>query len=266
MKRLIFQVAVGETPPFYDICINSAANYARTIRADHIVLREPQLKIIPTKSQRSENALRLGYLPIFEKEYAFNYLDQYDQIAIIDADIYIKENSPNIFDQLDGCTFAAVAERDMPLTAQYIKKIKGYSEGQYSSLTDVNWKWSNTHGAEFFNMGLMLFDKDIKQYLGNDTPEQFIKRKEFERFVNGEGKWRWSTDQTLLNYWVKKSGMKVKNLDWKWNALFKGIDDSKLPESYFIHFFLSGNLPQKGMEIPQIVHNLHNISHIQGHK
>lgn len=39
-----------------------------------------------------------GYLPIYEKENAFDYLDDYDQIAIIDADIYIRPDAPNIFE------------------------------------------------------------------------------------------------------------------------------------------------------------------------
>jgi hypothetical protein len=59
--------------------------------------------------------------------------------------------------------------------------------------------------------------------------------------------------------------MKLQNIDWRWNALFKGIRDEKLPESYFLHFFLSGNLPKKGAEIPKIVKNLDNAKHIKGH-
>jgi len=267
MKTLIYQVKVGPTPPaFYDICINSAKEYCKKYGIDHVVQTEPLMKIKPLKSQRSENALRLGYLPIYEKENAFNYLDRYDQIAIVDSDIYIRDTAPNIFEQLGDATFAAVAEREMPLTDQYVNKILKYSQGQYGTLTDVDWKWSKTSGAEFYNMGLMLFSNKLLPYLKGQTPTEFIKRKEFERFVNGEGNWRWSTDQTLLNYWVKKSGMKVKNLDWKWNSLFKGIKDEKLPESYFIHFFLSNNLPNKGAEIPEIVKNLTLASTIKEHK
>ena len=41
-----------------------------------------------------------AYLPIYEKENAFDYIDDYDQIAIIDADIYIRPDSPNIFDEV----------------------------------------------------------------------------------------------------------------------------------------------------------------------
>lgn len=259
MKRLMYQVKVGPNPPaYYDICIKSAAEYCKKYNIDHIVQTEPILKIRPLNSKRSEMAVeRLGYLPIYEKENAFNYLDQYDQIAIVDSDIYIRDIAPNIFDELDeDIIFAGVQEKDMPLTEQYVRKINGYSNGQYSRLTDVKWDQSKEYGYAFYNMGLMLFSNKIKQYLNGETPEQFIRRKEFERFVNGEGNWRWSTDQTLLNYWVKKSGMKTKNLDWKWNTLFKGVRDEVLPESYFVHFFLSNNLPKRGAEIQSIIKDL----------
>ena len=268
MRRMIYQVSVGPNPPaFYDTCIASVEAYCKKYNIEHKVQHEPELKIRPLKSCRSERAVeRLGYLPIFEKENAFNFLDDYDQIAIIDSDIFIRDSAPNIFDELDDDTvFAGVLEKDMPLTPAYIRKIKAYSVGQYGTLSDINLIISPTTGIEFYNMGLMVFSNKIKEYLNGETPLEFIRRKEFERFVNGEGNWKWSTDQTLLNFWVRKSGMKRKNIDWKWNALFKGIKDEKLPEAHFIHFFLSGNLPQKGAEIPSIIKDLDNATKIKGH-
>jgi len=269
MRRMIYQVKVGPNPPaFYDTCIASVAAYCKKYNIDHIVQTEPELKVRPLNSCRSERAVeRLGYLPIYEKEVAFKWLDNYDQIAIVDGDIFIRDCAPNIFEQLNPDTvFAGVLEKDMPLTGQYINKIKAYSAGQYGALRDVNWNVSQTHGHDFYNMGLMVFSNKIKNYLNGETPLEFIRRPEFERFVNGEGNWKWSTDQTLLNYWVRKSGMKLQNLDWKWNTLFKGVNDEVLPESYFLHFFLSGNLPQKGKEIPSIVKDLDGAAKIKGHR
>ena len=249
MQRLCYQISVGETPAFYDVCIASVAAYCERFGFDHIIQREPLLKIAPKASQRSTNALRLGYLPIYEKEAAFAHLDRYGQIAIIDADVYIRPDAPNIFDQLGDATFAGVLERDMPLTPAYLDKIQKYSKGQYSRLNDVDWLW-NDRGAAFYNMGVMVFSYKLLDYLHGQTPKQFIQRPEFERFVNGEGHWRWSTDQTLLNWWVKDSGMNTRDLNWKWNALYGGV--KSVAEAYFVHFFLSAKLPRKGAEIPSI--------------
>ena len=245
---LIYQVAVGETPAFYDDCIASVNRYAERQGYAHIVQTEPTLRVVPLKSQRSVSALRLGYLPIYEKEAALALFDQYDKILILDADVYVTALAPDIFAECKT-DFSGVVEREMPLNTAYFDKIRKYSEGQYRSLPEIDWKW-NDNGAEFFNMGVMLLDKGILKHLHGETPLEFIRRPEFERFVNGEGHWKWSTDQTLLNYWVKDSGMTVKHLDWRWNALYGSVD---LSQAYFVHFFLAAKMPRKGAEIPDII-------------
>jgi lipopolysaccharide biosynthesis glycosyltransferase len=228
------------------------ATYADRIGADHIVQREPILRIAPLKSARSENALRLGYLPIYEKENAFQHLGDYDQVLILDADVYVTGNAPDIFAE-SVTPFAGVIEREMPLTVQYRRKVQKHSEGQFRSLSDVDWLWDD-FGADYFNMGVMLLHKDITAWLNGDSPKQFIRRPEFERFVNGEGHWRWSTDQTLLNYWLKRDAIPVTRLDWRWNAMYGALVD--VSEAYFVHFFLSAKFPRRGAEIPDIIKSL----------
>jgi hypothetical protein len=263
-RNLIYQVAVGEIPSFYATCIDSVRRYCKTHGCDHILQTEPLLRIRPKKSKRSENALRLGYLPIFEKENAFALLDTYEKVAILDADVFVRRHAPGIFEETQDSreleaipAFAGVVERTMPLVSAYREKIRKYSEGQYRGLTDVDWKW-NEDGAEFYNMGVMVLGQGFRDYLNGETPEQFIHRPEFERFVNGEGHFKWSTDQTLLNYFVKKSGMSVTNLDWKWNALYGAVKD--IEQAYFVHFFLSAKMERKGAEIPGIIEKLRHHS------
>lgn len=256
MKCLIYQVYLGNRLNLYDFCTESVAKYCKKYGIDHIIQREPILKIVPDIKMTNRSAQsygRLGYLPIYEKENAFSYLDQYDRIAIIDSDIYIRDNAPNIFDELnDGTEFGAVVEREMPLTQNYKKKISTYSREQYEPLTDVDWK-RNELGHEFMNMGMMIFSKDIQKYLNGQTPKEFIHRHEFKKFVDGLNFWKWSTDQTLLNYWIRKEKMNIKRMDWKWNTLFKGVEDKYLKQGYFIHFFLKDHLPNRGEDINMLL-------------
>jgi hypothetical protein len=42
-------------------------------------------------------------------------------------------------------------------------------------------------------------------------------------------------------------------MDWRWNGLFKGIDDAQIPKAYFIHFFLKDLLPQKGENVEDLM-------------
>lgn len=237
--KLVYQVAVGEVPAFYHRCIESVARYCDRHGHAHVVQREPILRIRPVKSARSENALRLGYLPIFEKENALAYLGHFESVAVIDADVFIRETAPDIFDHADA-DFSGVLERDLPVTQEHRTKLRKHSEGQFSTLTDVDWQW-NDSGAAFYNMGVMVFGAGVRRYLEGQSPAEFIRRPEFERFVNGEGHWKWSTDQTLLNWWVKKSGMTTRNLDWRWNALYGACRD--VTEAHFVHFFLSSKQP-----------------------
>jgi lipopolysaccharide biosynthesis glycosyltransferase len=264
-QKLIYQVKLGKSI-LYDFCTDSVKKYADRIGATYICQTEPILKICPDPktSGRSFEAWHkipnIPCLPIYEKETALSYFPEYDQICIIDADIYIKPSTPNIFNELpEQYCFGGVVERSMPITEQYRKKILHYSQKQYGPLrTEADFKWDSMKGAEFMNMGLMLMNKSIYPYLRGQTPKKFLSRPEFKRFVDGLGDWKRSTDQTLLNYWLKKEQIPTKHLDWRWNTLYKGIQDSALKDSYFIHFFLKGKLPKQGEDL-QMLKNI--VSH-----
>ncbi len=258
MKRLIYQVAVGARSQLYNHCINSVEAYCKQHMIDHVVQRTPILKIKPdvfaTNRSRSSYEKHGGFLPIFEKENAFTYFREYDQIAIVDSDIWIRPGSPDIFDELDPDSDAGfVCEREMPITPQYLQKIANYSHMQYGmpNLRHL-FDWNNS-GANFYNMGMMVMNKSFAKYLKGETPKQFLSRPAFKPFVDGMGNWKWSTDQTLLNVWAKESGMKVQNLDWKWNGLFTGIHMDKVKEAHFVHFFLKDKLPNRGEDVIKLM-------------
>ena len=259
MKRLIYQVYVGQQKRLYDHCTASVAAYCKEHGIDHIVQRTPILMIKPdiflTNRSKESYGKHGGFLPIYEKENAFAYLNSFDQVAVIDADVWIRPGAPNIFDEMHAeFDFAGVVEREMPITEQYRSKIFNYSRMQYGHLHShsVDFK-PNQSGFEFMNMGVMMMNKKINNYLRGDTPREFITRPEFKDFVDGKGAWKWSTDQTLLNYWIKKEKIRVKNLDWKWNALYKGVHDYKVKEAHFVHFFLKDLLPNRGEDVDQLM-------------
>lgn len=257
MKKLIYQVYTGKRSDLYDHCTQSVKEYADRIGAHYLIQREPILRIAPdifTTNRSTESYEKYGgFLPIYEKENAFAYLDSYDQIAIIDADIFVRPDCDECLFSASGtdCDFAGVIERTMPITHEYQAKIHNYSRMQYQhrGLAEL-FDWNNL-GADFYNMGLMVINKSISKYLRGQTPEQFIRRPEFKNFVDGMGAWKWSTDQTLLNYWVKKERMIVNNLDWKWNGLFTA--NTNIKECNFVHFFLKDKLPNRGENVQDLM-------------
>lgn len=255
MKRLIYQVYVGDRSRLYDFCVASVADYCRAHSIEHRVQREPILRIKPNPktSGRSEQAVsRLGYLPIFEKENALALLGEFDQVAVIDSDVWIRPYSPNVFDHLFAqWDFGAVVEREMPLTDRYRQKVRRYSEALIRPLSDVDWEWDES-GARFANMGVMVMNASLKRFLDGQTPREFLERPEFQKFVDGRGHLKWSTDQILLNWWIRKAGVRFMPLHWKWNALYRGVDDLSASEAHFVHFFLRDHLPGKGENVEKL--------------
>lgn len=262
-KQLIFQVniPVRGKSNLYEFCNWSAVNYCSRYGIDYKILTEAQLKILPdmNRTKRNKNGLmkEAGCLPIFEKEWAFTFLNDYDQIAVIDSDIYIREDAPNIFDELPfEFDWGGVQERDLPLTKGHRSKIQGYSKVSFKhpAASDVDWDWNKDGIAGFMNMGMMIFNKSIMKYIPEwNNPRDFIMRPEFKDFVDGVGPLWHSTDQILLNYWLRKCGANVKRMDWRWNAMYRGAEDSRIKEAYFVHFFLKDQIrPGKGEDIAAV--------------
>ena len=262
MRRLIYQVYTGKRSALYDHCTASVKAYANRIGAEYIIQRVPILMIKPDPftSNRSKESYEKygGFLPIYEKENALGYLTDYDQVAIIDADIWIRpECDESIFEAVGtNVDFGGVIERDMPLTPQYDRKVANYSRMKYG-MAGINhlfdWKCPKGRGADFYNMGLMVLNKSVLKYLGGMTPLEFLTQPKFKPFIDGEGAWKWSTDQTLLNVWVKHEKMKVKNLSFKWNGLYTAIEASCMKEVNFVHFFLKDKLPDDGENVPELM-------------
>jgi hypothetical protein len=188
MKRLIYQVSVGKPSQLYKHCIESVAAYCEKYGIDHVVQKTPILRIKPDifVTNRSVESYEKhgGFLPIYEKENAFDYFAKgYDQIAIIDADIYVRSEAPNIFEDFGTeHDFGACVERDMPISGAYAMKIKNYSNMQYASLGNVDWDWQDW-GAKFYNMGMMIMNKSIVPYFKGQTARQFLGRPEFQKLL-----------------------------------------------------------------------------------
>ena len=100
----------------------------------------------------------------------------------------------------------------------------------------------------------MVMNKSIEKYLNNETPKQFLSRPRFKPFVDGQGNWKWSTDQTLLNTWIKEEKMNVHHLDWRFNGLYTA--NTNIRECHFVHFFLKDKLPERGENVEQLMKDI----------
>jgi hypothetical protein len=261
MKRAIFQVAVGPQSKLYKHCLESVNAYAKSIGVEHLVQTQPFLwvKPDPFTGMRSKESYEKygGFLPIFEKENVFSVLPEFDQVAVIDADIYIKPDSPNVFDEIStNCHFGAQFERELPVNEKYRGQIIKYSREQLNNSVCKKYDWDFDHpnGGEFFNSGMIVYNSEpMLERLNGMTPKQFMARPDFRDFIDGIGPFRWQTDQIMLNYWMKKDQLNVEHIDWKYNALFSALEKGKISEAHFIHFFMRHKLPQNGECIQELM-------------
>ena len=276
-KTLIYQVYVGEQNKLYDWCTDSVRKYAAdVIGATYYCERNSILKIRPdmSRTERSKEAIeRLGYLPIFEKWGCLRFIKDYDYIYLIDADIYMKNFLPQAKDlsiflsdnlkektPIDICAFREYDTRYSSYlqTETHARKVKQYTKMQYENLgmtSDPNW--------QFYQCGFLILNckriyetilRDLNlDYANNLTIshiQNWIYLKEFKNFVDGIGNYKWSTDQTLINYWIYTRQLKVYCLSWIWNCLFGTMtNDKAYKEACGVHFFLKDKLPDRGNNI-----------------
>ncbi len=269
MKRAIYQVAVGPQSKLYKHCIESVRQYARSIGAEHIVQTQPLLWIKPDPftGQRSKESYEKygGFLPIFEKENVFGTFKNFDQVAVIDADIYIKPSSPNVFDTIStDCHFGAQYERELPVNEKYKRQIIKYSREQLTNSVckkyEKEWDFDHPNGGAFFNSGMLVYNcAPMLEKLGSTTPKRFMQRPEFRDFIDGIGPFRWQTDQIMLNYWAKKDNLTVEEVDWKYNALFSALEPGKISEAHFVHFFMRHKLPKNGECIDELMKSIDKV-------
>ena len=101
-------------------------------------------------------------------------------------------------------------------------------------------------------MGMILLNcEKFVPFTKGQTPKQFIERSEFSDFVDGMGAWKWSTDQTLLNYFLKKHRVPTKHMSDKWNGLFTA--NTNIQDCHFVHFFLKDKLPEAGENVEKLM-------------
>jgi len=55
-----------------------------------------------------------------------------------------------------------------------------------------------------------------------------------------------------LNYWARKDDLSIQHVDWKFNALFGALQQGKIAEAHFVHFFMRHKLPNNGENIDEL--------------
>lgn len=273
-KNLIYQVYCGPNNPLYNVCIDSAKRYCNIHGIDHIVQKDPILKILPQKNpsldlnilqKRDHNSnpkrlidvLQLGYWSEFEKFNAFDYRHKgYDNICMLDADIYIKDNSPNIFNEIGNYNVAAHYTMNKPLPSkEHVVFIQKYYEQNYGFLRNfVNLPYVRIHGIDVINIitnSLMIVQSNfLNRVFGDCGVSEWLKKEENRIFIDRIDSIEYSGigDTVLSNFWIWKNGICAKQIDWRFNLYYRHtlheirqVHEAMLERAFFVHFVRDTN-------------------------
>jgi len=204
MRICIVTLAIGNQD-YFDYCIPSILQYAKRSGCD--------FKYI---SERSEK----GFLVHFEKWQIANVLDSYEFVLFLDADVYVKIESPNFQDLLikRNCVYGVLDSRNK-------KKIGdgGWGDNDLPILYKKFGKVKVEH-KDYINSGMFIIHRDYK--------DVFLQLKELERDHRENFRdYKDFGEQTSLNYLLRKNSIPVFPLDIRWNDIW-----SHNPKSFVFHF------------------------------
>lgn len=170
--------------------------YAEMIEADYIVLRETSRK--PPHFAKYDLLISLG-------------VSGYEQGLFVDADVYIREQAPNIFDFYKSAAFSEIPHPRPSWLHGSIDWIR------HNLVPD----WP---ADRYFNTGVMVLDgqnlHDLAIILKNSVPMSGI-----------------FYEQEQLNVLMRDVQFPRERLNQKWNQMCADIwiTEEKARESYFLH-------------------------------
>jgi len=196
MKNIIFQVNIqgNRHRPEFDLSTKSWKKWADKNNCEIFVLDQ---------FIQDEQYMK----PNWQKWYIFDLLEQnnidYDQILVVDADTIVHPDCPNFFEETNH-EFCVV--RNDGCYEWVLRSIREYKDFLFKDLDVDCW--------DYFNSGFVILNKKHKPFI-----KEVLKwYDENVQNINwAEENIKASTEQTPLNFLVKKHNVKVKYLSEKYN-------------------------------------------------
>lgn len=211
-QRLVVTIAIGdEIASFAKYTLPTIQAYAEKVGADFTLLEETEI---------SEK-----FLPTYEKNQIRHYLDSYQNVLYIDADILVTPDAPDLFDLCPADKVGVVSVDQVYAKADEEKALLKQELG------DIDW----VH--EYFNAGVMMFSDEHK-HMANTTDgiiDKWVAAKA-KKGIKG------LNDQSVFNYRVNKLEVPLYYLDQSFNFTKAWGCFERRFANYFIHYAgLKGN-------------------------
>jgi lipopolysaccharide biosynthesis glycosyltransferase len=191
-KNLVLTISTGEVfSKISKITHESIKKYANKIGADFLVITEQTLQD-----------------PNWEKTQVFNYLNKYKRIILLDSDLIIREDCPNLFEIVPEDKLGAFNEKKYFQNAEKIKLEALKYNIEISKITN-----------DYFNTGVLVISRIHKQLFKpvNDILGNF---------------------NDYFNVLVKKNKTEIHELNYRFNRMHYQDDFCGIArhDSYIIHY------------------------------
>jgi hypothetical protein len=202
MKNVVFMTAMVDAPDkleYTEWCYKTWEYWCKKNDVELFILED---ELQPKRSSKTE----VGMKPTWQRWHVHEVLEandiEYDQVALVDVDTMVHWNCPNFFNQTNG-QFSAV--RDIINIGWIQQSIDGYQD-MFPNLLD----W-----PDYFNCGFIVMSKKHKEWCKSVTDFYYenadeLRRRQHETVKKG-------SDQTPINYMIRKSEHKVNLLNEKFN-------------------------------------------------
>lgn len=194
--------------PVYDLTKESHLAYAKTCSADYACITKAYVGLPSPVSDRHQ--MHTGFT--YNKIAAIKAHSQYSIVAYIDADVFIRPGSPNVFcsPSLGSAHFLARNEFDLGGNVQD-------AIGAVNKHTSTSPKWKKNR---YYNTGVMI------------AKAAFINRLQIpQKLFTGH----WS-EQTYINWFLNYHKIRCADLDKRFNYMPVADAGEMMEDSWFIHF------------------------------
>lgn len=222
MKKAIFCVAIGKKNQMYKLSIKSIAQYAKKIGVEFILLEKPYFNVDWAVKPIFEIHKKARYAWV-EKLYAIKLLEDYDRVLMMDVDILVTPNAPDIFETYPD-TNKLYALSDTLYTQN--ENYEGAKEPKRIQAVLGKIKDWPTQGKlpRYFNTGVVLLSKN-KTLSDNFSLDDVKKIFNQVHFI----------EQTYLDYLCFKHDIPVADLDPKFNWIPWLANKKQRNQAYFSH-------------------------------
>lgn len=200
MRKIIYTVSVGKSICFKH-CIESQQRYAKKIGVEFYV---------SNTWKNWNNDLKTDS----DKRHIVQLLKNYDKVLYLDADVFIKEDSPDIFEFYKENNKLIIYNEIMYNNVNMDKYIQKCVD-KYN----IEWKKTNNH-YDWLNAGVMLCSKGHERVFNYDK-EDFFKFEDMPMIY----------DMPYMHKNIYDNNIQVEYLDKRFNTMVYFEDNG-----YFLHF------------------------------